>query len=1259
MFEIYPVTRPYPGLRPFEAWESSIFFGREAHTDHLLEILDKEHLLVVTGPSGSGKSSLVRAGLIPQLPLGAIGRGVGWRVGVMRPGERALVRLAQALLGHEAFGAELNLPKGEADNTAQARLLAELTRGPRGLVDVISNLRQRNSGMDFDFFLLVDQFEEIFTYANAGINAVNEADEFINLLLAASNTPQAGIYIALTMRTDFFGHCTRFLDLPDAINRTGYLVPRLSRAELEQAVAAPARVFGGKLDEVLCSELVNSCQNDPDQLPVLQHALARMWDSRQADGIAHPELTLDDLRRVGGVEQALAKHADEILQTLLAKQDSPQAANSTFLATQWLFRCISDQRSAEMGGQLVRRPQALGKIAAASGLPWQAFVPVLQVFAQPTASFLNYAWQDDAPAQGQETVVDISHEALLRQWGALINWVKAETKAAQQYRQWQGRAAQDGRALLAGRDLESARLWLKEGLGLNDVAQPGKFGAPDGAWAERYVGVAGFEVVKQFFDESRDAERQQKRKERRQTWAVRGSVGLLAMALVAVPLGGNYMFYQAGVAANAQALWHPLRFEANTGNLTSVNAHGLLNLARANREPRSEAIYKALDNENLLGELAKSDAYILNAALGLDIELRDIYIQKLFKNNKISNNKMQQARWRAISSFELTDRMEFALPILKENERDFTISPLQIFKNISDLTNKLSPEQANQVAEQLFAFIAIAKDYGLKNYLHELLGELLGETTNKLSPLHAKSLSERLFVAFTKNTGSTQRSLANALTKVAHQLPPEHKLELAKYLFDDVMMNNGRYHSFSKESGALIRQLSADQAAALSQNLVDTMIATKKFGAAPLLVYMAPMFSQKLAANLSQKLFRATMEEWEINGSSAMLVGLAAVTEEFTAKQANDLTMLISTEGKKMPKFFGLNLVAFTDSNQVTRTTDGYNAIANKFTAKQAAALIPYVMTKIAKDGIVNHEIVQPIFSRAMPAFSAQDTKQLVERLLADLAKKENSNRIGMYNAALSGVANNLNPAQAEIITADLVMALLESISKSDSLDIGLQFSTRSVRHSNHYQFAQSLDAVSKNLTAIKTQQLATRLLDASKTKVSDNDFAIILKLLTSMADKLTSAQKDALISHLINFFEKDDNYVSLNYGPELFSELTPKLNNKEAAALVQRLFTEIDRPHSAYAVAGLTKQASLLSAYAIKSPQDIATWVELCKSPFADRAAIVAAIRKVDNTGPSIYESDFDYLAWAAKKYGVDVRAPLKTPGAKPKPWYERWMGA
>src|SRR5512135_1239562 len=144
------VAAPYPGLRPFEANEAEIFFGRETHTDRLLGILQRERFLAVIGPSGCGKSSLVRAGMLPALTAGWLGTGSHWRIAILRPGDQPVRRLARALLHPDALRAELSGSTSEPSDDAVDQTLplieAELRRGPLGLLHLVEDARGRRDG---------------------------------------------------------------------------------------------------------------------------------------------------------------------------------------------------------------------------------------------------------------------------------------------------------------------------------------------------------------------------------------------------------------------------------------------------------------------------------------------------------------------------------------------------------------------------------------------------------------------------------------------------------------------------------------------------------------------------------------------------------------------------------------------------------------------------------------------------------------------------------------------------------------------------------------------------------------------------------------------------------------------------------------------------------------------------------------------------------------------------------------------------------
>ncbi len=455
--EVHSARRPYPGLRPFREEEAEIFFGRDAQTNELLTRLARQRFIAVTGPSGCGKSSLVIAGMIPALRSGlAVDAGSNWRVCPMRPGRSPMRALATALATREIVGAQ------HLDAANPDRIEAALRFGPRGLVDV---LRESTVLGGASVLLLVDQFEEIFRFRER--ISQDEADAFVHLLLATAGQTALPVYVVITMRSDYLGDCTVFQGLPQAINDGQYLTPRLTRDECAQAIQGPARVFGGDVEAGLLNALLNDFGPDPDQLPLLQHALMRMWQ-RKADACAvtHPGQPVlleraDYAQRLG---EALDRHADEVLHTL---------TNDEQWLAQVLFRRLTERAP---GRRDTRAPALLGEVAAVAGLEparaVAALAPVIDAFRREGCNFIVAS----PPELGTETLLDIGHESLIRQWKTLSGWVEAEAESAAVYVRLADAARRHARnqaALLWEPDLQHALQWQAQ-------EHPGE------AWAARY-----------------------------------------------------------------------------------------------------------------------------------------------------------------------------------------------------------------------------------------------------------------------------------------------------------------------------------------------------------------------------------------------------------------------------------------------------------------------------------------------------------------------------------------------------------------------------------------------------------------------------------------------------------------------------------------------------------------------------------------------------------------------------------------------------
>ncbi len=477
MPDALPVS-PYPGLRPFSEDEAELFFGREAQTDQLLDRLRRTRFLAIVGPSGCGKSSLVRAGMIAALQTGLMAdAGAHWRIAQMRPGARPLWRLANAL----AAPAALDIEAGGGPS-ALAFADATLRRGPLGLVEL---LQERWLPAGANLLLLVDQFEEIFRFRQEG--SADEADAFVALLLASAAQAAFPIYVVLTMRSDFLGDCALFHGLPEAINDGQYLTPRMTREQTRSAIVGPARVFDADVEAALVTHLLNEIGADPDQLPLLQHALMRMWQHMQArcgsvPGQGAARLTMADYAAVGSIARALSAHADQVFDTL-----DPAGQR----IAERMFRRLTHRAT---GKRDTRRPARLDDVAAVAEVAEPDLITVVEAFRRPDRSFVT---PPAGVALGADTVLDIGHESLIRRWDRLNAWVDAEARSADVYFRLKDAAQREQ----AGR----AALWrspeLEEGLAWR--AQE----APNAAWARRYGSAEDFALAMRFLERSAEQQR--------------------------------------------------------------------------------------------------------------------------------------------------------------------------------------------------------------------------------------------------------------------------------------------------------------------------------------------------------------------------------------------------------------------------------------------------------------------------------------------------------------------------------------------------------------------------------------------------------------------------------------------------------------------------------------------------------------------------------------------------------------------------------
>ncbi|MEM7550522.1 MAG: High-affnity carbon uptake protein Hat/HatR [Bacteroidota bacterium] len=442
------IMNPFPGLRPFGVEESHLFFGREGQSDEVLEKLSINKFTAILGTSGSGKSSLMYCGVIPILHGGFLAEaGSNWRIVVARPGVSPIDNLAEALLrkDHEYIQAD------EDGKLLKKTISASVLRtSSLGLVEAV---RQLNKTENENFFILIDQFEELFRY-NKVQNKLSEANEsiaFVNLLLEAINQSEQPIYVAVTMRSDFIGECAQFPELTQKINDSHYLIPQMIREQKHQAIEGPVAVGGGKVSHRLVQQILNDVGDNPDQLPIMQHALMRTWSYWAENSVDFEEpMDLVHYDAIGRLADALNLHADEAYNELTKREQK---------VCEIMFKALTEA-GAESSG--IRRPTELGVIAKIAGVNSSEVVKVVDKFREPGRSLLMPPF---GIKLSSDTVIDISHESLMRNWSRLKSWVEEEAASSRMYLKLAdaARAYQEGKASLWKMpDLQLAINWQND-----------------------------------------------------------------------------------------------------------------------------------------------------------------------------------------------------------------------------------------------------------------------------------------------------------------------------------------------------------------------------------------------------------------------------------------------------------------------------------------------------------------------------------------------------------------------------------------------------------------------------------------------------------------------------------------------------------------------------------------------------------------------------------------------------------------------------
>jgi len=426
---VYEGECPYRGLRVFDVQHAPFFFGREALTGWLLDGLRGDsRFLAIIGPSGSGKSSLARAGLVAALRRGEIKGSEAWPVAICRPGANPLESLAVAL----------GDGTGVAQTPSAVRDLMRDLRDDERLLHLTARMALRDGPPGRRLALLVDQFEELFTLCHD--ERLRQA--LVDNLLYAAGVAGGQTVVLLTLRADFYGKCAPYPPLAATLSDHQVLVGPMADDELRRAIKRPALLAGCEFETGLMERLLDDVRDQPGGLPLLQHALLELWRRREGRRLTHVAY-----RAIDGVEGALERRAEVVYNRFSGPEQ--EICRRVFLRL----------TQPGEGTEDTKRRVPLRELLPAEGKR-ETVEAVVRTLAGEEARLVT--------TEGGETLegerfVEVAHEALIRGWSRLREWIEEDREALRIHRrlteaanEWQ-RAGRDESFLYRGARLAQAR----------------------------------------------------------------------------------------------------------------------------------------------------------------------------------------------------------------------------------------------------------------------------------------------------------------------------------------------------------------------------------------------------------------------------------------------------------------------------------------------------------------------------------------------------------------------------------------------------------------------------------------------------------------------------------------------------------------------------------------------------------------------------------------------------------------------------------
>ncbi len=441
---------PFPGLRSFSPDESRFFFGRKVESDLLLSKLIQNRFVAVIGASGSGKSSLISCGLLPEINKLSLSGSPLWNIFYMTPGKDPFESMSEEFIQKSKIE--------DTDNSLREEIIALLKINSDGIINTLDKLQFSRKE---NVLIIIDQLEELFRYRIPGKAAGSDQSVFLNLLTNILNREDLNIYIVIAIRPDFISECSQYKDFIHIINSSNFLISQMNTQSLREVIEAPLIVSGEKIDEELVETLLNDISANDDQLIILQHAMMRIWARwKELDEPDRP-LGYSDYQSIGSMNDAISRHADEVCNSLSSRSKE---------ICEKLFKIIT---TTDHGKKGISRPSKVKAVKNEIQCSTEELSEVVEKFTDRSVSVLSVK---GAFPLNDDSLIELSHENIIKLWGRLRKWVEDEAASVEMYRFLSDASSlyQQGRTgLLKEPDLQLAIKWRDQN-------------KPTLQWAQRY-----------------------------------------------------------------------------------------------------------------------------------------------------------------------------------------------------------------------------------------------------------------------------------------------------------------------------------------------------------------------------------------------------------------------------------------------------------------------------------------------------------------------------------------------------------------------------------------------------------------------------------------------------------------------------------------------------------------------------------------------------------------------------------------------------